>query len=237
MNNKRLTILLMLVLMIAALTPKAKAQPPQTKAFYYHSEAGLCVEVKGPEEAEPGDKINITITLNSTADDLKVNYVYLTVYDFKGGREKKPVANLTHVAPPGQTFNYDENLTKSYEISISQDAWDIMYGEISCEWVLGGTVPSKHAILAHGFVMTYVRNVEMEEMAEQLQNTTKAYEDLLKNYTELNQTYWDLKINGTSSIETELSNTRLAMVILVVTTVFFIATTLYLMVKKPREYW
>lgn len=237
MNNKRLTVLLMLALIIAALTPKAQAQSPQTKTFYHHSEAGLCIEVRGPEEADPGGRINITITLNSTADNLKVNYVYLTVYDFKSGREKKPVDNLTHVEPPGRTFNYGESLTKSYEIVISQDAWDIMYGEISCEWVIGGTVPSKHTILAHGFVMTYVRNVEMEEMAEQLQNKTKAYEDLWRNYTELNQTYWDLKINGTSSIETELSNTRLAIVILVVTTVFFIATTLYLMVKKPREYW
>jgi hypothetical protein len=85
--------------------------------------------------------------------------------------------------------------------------------------------------------MTYVQNVKMEELKEQLSNKAMEYEALWKNYTELNQTYWDLKINQTSSMEMELSNARLAMVILIAITVFFIATTLYLMVKRPREYW
>jgi hypothetical protein len=77
----------------------------------------------------------------------------------------------------------------------------------------------------------------MEDLKQQLDDVKAAYDELLNNYTKLNQTYWDLKVNKTSGIETALSNARLAMIILVVTTVFFIATTLYLMVKKPKEYW
>jgi hypothetical protein len=48
----------------------------------------------------------------------------------------------------------------------------------------------------------------------------------------LNETYWGLK--GSSN---ELGNTRMAVAILVVTTVFFVATTIYLVMRKPKEYW
>jgi len=48
----------------------------------------------------------------------------------------------------------------------------------------------------------------------------------------LNETYWSLK--GSSN---ELGNTRTAVGILAVTTVFFVATTLYLVMRKPKESW
>ena len=48
----------------------------------------------------------------------------------------------------------------------------------------------------------------------------------------LNETYWGLK--GSSN---ELGNTRMAVGILAITTVFFVATTLYLVMRKPKESW
>jgi len=236
MNNKKIIALIILALFALALIPKAYSQSTQIKTFYYYSEANLTIEVKGEEETEPGKNITITISINSSADNLRVKYLYLTIYDFQGGKNKKVIANLTHVSPPGIELNYNQNHTQSYQVSVSEDAWDVMYGEISCHWIIEGTVPDPHTIPSYGFVMTYVRNVEMEKLQHDFAELQQNYTQLEQNYTLLNQSYWTLKVNGTG-LETELSNTRLAMVILVITTVFFVATTLYLMVKKPKEYW
>jgi len=42
------------------------------------------------------------------------------------------------------------------------------------------------------------------------------------------------ELQGSSN---ELGNTRMAVGILAITTVFFVATTLYLVMRKPKESW
>jgi len=236
MNRKKLVTISIITLLALAIVPRAYSQIT-TKTFYNYTQANLTIEIMGPEEANPGDNITISIHVNSSADNLRVKYLYLVIYDFQSGKAKKLIANLTYIKLPGYELNYNQTLDKSYGVTINNDAWDIMYGEVFCEWVIKGTVTERYEIPGHGFIMTYVRNVEMEDLKQQLDDVKAAYDELLNNYTKLNQTYWDLKVNKTSGIETALSNARLAMIILVVTTVFFIATTLYLMVKKPKEYW
>jgi len=60
-----------------------------------------------------------------------------------------------------------------------------------------------------------------------------------ENFALLNQTYWELHENYTSlkgSIG-GFDTTRTAAIVLSVTTVFFAATTVYLMMRKPKQYW
>ncbi len=134
--------------------------------------------------------------------------------------------------------------------TVPEQVWGVSYGEITLtydvKYVMDQgptiTIPYENFI---GFPMTRVKNVYLETVEEQLRNLNSIFEQLNQtfwqmfqmNLTEeslanLNETYWGLK--GSSN---ELGNTRMAVGILAVTTVFFVATTLYLVMRKPRESW
>jgi len=237
-KGKKLMVTAILTIFVLALIPKSYTQEDnQIQSFYHHDEAGLVIEIQAPSNTIPGGKLNVSVSVYCYAEGISINYLIIKIFDFKEGREKLPIGTITYVdtnEEAGYNPRFNETETRTYEIDIPVDVWDITYGEVSCQWEFGGHTFN---IRDDGFTMTYVQNVKMGELIEQLSNKTIEYEALWKNYTELNQTYWDLKINQTSSMEMELSNARLAMVILIAITVFFIATTLYLMVKRPREYW
>jgi len=236
MENKKIAAIIVLMIFALSLTPKAYAQESSDiRTFYHHDEAGLIIEVEAPANVKPGQAINVSVSFYCYAKNLSVYYLFVTIYDFKSGQEKNPIGTVKPVEQGiGYDPKYNETYTRIYEIEISENVWDITYGEISCEWEFGG-----HTFYIHddGFVMTYVKNVEMEDLIEQLANKTQECDTLWQNYTQLNQTYWDLKGNQTSGTEVDLSNTRVAMIVFIITTVFFVATTLYLTLKKPREYW
>lgn len=243
MRNRKMTVVILLTIFALSLIPKSYAQGnSDVQTFYYHDEVGLIIKVEAPANTEPGQKINVSVSFYCYAKNLSINYLYVTIYDFKSGQEKIPIKTIKPVEEGiGYNPQFNETYAKTYEIEIAEDVWDIIYGEVSCQWTFGGRT---FYIYDDGFTMTYVRNVKMEELIEQLTNKTHEYDALLQNYTQLNQTYtqlnqtyWELKLNQTSGIDVELSNTRLTMIIFIITTVFFAATTLYLMVKKPREYW
>lgn len=242
MENKKIAAIIVLMIFALSLTPKAYAQESSDiRACYHYDEWGLTIRVKAPANTEPEQKINVSVSV-CHVQNLSITYLSVTVYDFKSGEEKNQIGTIKHVER-GIGYDLQSNGTyaRTYEIEISENVWDITYGEISCEWEFGG-----HTFYIHddGFVMTYVKNVEMEELIEQLANKTEQLanktqecDTLWQNYTQLNQTYWDLKGNQTSGIEVDLSNTRVVMAVFIITTVFFVATTLYLTLKKPREYW
>ena len=243
MGNRKITVVILLTIFAFFLISKSYAQEnSDIWTFYYHDEAGLIIKVKAPANTEPGQKINVSISFHCYSKNLSISYLYVTIYDFKSGEEKIPIETITCVKEGiGYNPEGNETYTKTYEVEIDKDAWDITYGEISCQWNLPG---HDYYIRDDGFTMTYVRNVEMEKLIKQLENKTQEYDNLWQNYTKLNQTYmqlnetyWDLKGNQTTGTEVELGNIRFAMIIFIITTVFFVATTLYLMVKKPKKYW
>jgi hypothetical protein len=117
-----------------------------------------------------------------------------------------------------------------------------------------------------GFTMTHVENVYLKTIENQLKNLqalfiqlnetfcdsfqmnltvdnlayiNRTFWELQQNYTALQGTYWELQQNYTAlrGNLNELGNTRTAVGILAVTTVFFVATTLYLVMRKPKESW
>jgi hypothetical protein len=71
-----------------------------------------------------------------------------------------------------------------------------------------------------------------------LQGLEQRFNELKQLNEQLNQSYWDLERNFTAlqGSVNELDNTRTAAAVLGITTVFFVATTLYLVLRKPREY-
>lgn len=242
-RNRKIAVTILLTIFALSLIPKSYAKENgSTQTFYHHDEAGLIIKVEAPANTEPGQKINVSVSFYCYAENLSISYLHVAIFDFKSGQEKTPIETIRHVEKGiGYNPQFNETYAQAYEVEIGENVWDISYGEVSCQWTFGGHT---FYIRDDGFTMTYVQNVKMEELIEQLTNKTQEYDALSQNYTELNQTYtqlnqtyWELKLNQTSGTEGQLSNTRLAMVIFIVTTVFFAATTLYLVIKKPKQYW
>jgi hypothetical protein len=128
-----------------------------------------------------------------------------------------------------------QNTSKTYNVTfpVPGNVWDATYGEITLTYTVKQMgIETKFTNLTLGFEMTHVKNIYLEKLEQdfRLLNST---------YWQLNQTYMQLLQNYTAMQRSlnELDNTRRVVAILVVTTVFFVATTLYLVLRRPRDYW
>jgi hypothetical protein len=100
--------------------------------------------------------------------------------------------------------------------------------------------------------MTDVENIYLKNIEEELKASTSTFNLLnqtfwesfqmnltMENLALLNKTYWELQRNYTAlqGSLNELDNTRTAVTVLAITTVFFVATTVYMVMRKPKQYW
>ncbi|MEM2446345.1 MAG: hypothetical protein QW734_06775 [Candidatus Bathyarchaeia archaeon] len=117
-----------------------------------------------------------------------------------------------------------------------------------------------------GFTMTRVENVYLKSLEEQIKSLKEQINSLENQLRDvysfidglnqtfrdcfgksltrdellnLNQTLWELQrdYETLKGVKSELDNTRTAMVFLAVVAVFFVATTAYLVFRKPKDYW
>lgn len=126
----------------------------------------------------------------------------------------------------------------NYTFEVPENVWDITYGEIML------TYSAKYATITvdydelGGFSMTYIENVYLKNLEELLDNLNITFRQsfqmnlTLENLAKLNETYW--RLQGSAG---DLDNTRKVVAILAITTVFFVATTVYVVWRKPKEYW
>jgi hypothetical protein len=156
------------------------------------------------------------------------------------------MANITD-----NNFPLNDALTRKYNrtFEVPQKVWDVTYGEISLTYSakLGG-LDLRFPQLTFGFTVTHVENIYLRDIEERLENyehLNQTFGDCFQmnlteeNLASLNQTYCELQQNYTSiqGSLSELENTRRAVVILAITTVFFVATTIYVVMRKPKQYW
>jgi hypothetical protein len=233
--NTAFVILVLISAFISNATVHASVESMQT---FYEEEGypGLSIKVKATGEMNPGWDMNITIRIESTAGNLSIEYLYLNVYGFRGGQEKILLTNITHMTK--KTLDYGDLSQGNYTVNIPNDVWYRTYAELHFKYAIKETLYGPYT---DGFTMTAVKNVKMEELDNALRSLNESYRQLnetyhklQQNYTSLNQTYWDLK--GGSDIA-ELETTRSILVVLAITTVFFVATTIYLVMRKPKQYW
>lgn len=243
--RKLRTLTSIFVMLILALTfvKSITAQTSEEKeTFFSRKYVGISIQVNATRETVPSANITITLLVNCTADDVYVDYLNLSVYGykhFKYGLEKN---TLTSVCVIKQSFLVYHNASQhNYTIPVPSDVWDLTYAELHLTYTISGELKERDET----FSITTVRNVRWEELEEKYQNLNSTIEQLNQTFWQmfqinltaeslasLNETYWGLK--GSSN---ELGNTRMAVGILAITTVFFVATTLYLVMRKPRESW
>ncbi len=121
-----------------------------------------------------------------------------------------------------QTFweSFQMNLTTENLARLNQTHWELQqnYTELQDDYDL---LNKTHWQLNQTFWECFQMNLTKE------------------NLDGLNQTYWELQQNYTSVQGSliELGNTRIAVIILAITTIFFVATTFYVVMRKPKQYW
>ena len=197
----------------------AQENSQNMQTFFESKWPGISFQVNATETALPEENVTVILKVESRADDVLLEFLNISIFGFIEGENK---TFLDSRALNNLPLQYNEKQLLQFNITIPSDVWNILYGEISFRYSIGGYPFSIYSL---GFTMTTVKNVYLENLEE--------------NFTELQQNYTDLmsKYNELSNSVAELENTRYVVIILAITTVFFVATTLYLVFRKPKEYW
>jgi len=250
------SIFVMLILALTLIKSTTAQAPEDMETFFSSKYVGISIQVNATRETVPGTNITIKLLLNCTADDVYVDYLNLSVYGykhFKYGLKKDTLISVC-VMKQSPLTHHNASL-HNYTVLVPNEVWDLTYAELHSKY----TVVSEPFGFDETFPITTVRNILWEELEEKLEWLNQTYQKLNNTYwqlnstvEQLNQTFWQMfqmnltaeslaRLNETywslKGSSNELGNTRMVVGILAVTTVFFVATTLYLVMRKPRESW
>jgi hypothetical protein len=254
------------VMMILALTlvKSTVAQTSnETQTFFSSEYAGISIQFNATRETVPGANITINLWINCTADGVYLDYLNLTVYGyshFKYGLEKTTLNATCVMQKTALIFNHTSEY--NYTVPVPNNVWDLTYAELNLKYTIKGDLIEHN----ESFSITTVRNVLWEELEETLRMLNETYQRLNVTYWQLNttfeqlnqtfweafqmnltaenlallnMTYWELQQNYTmlQVNQNDLNNTRTAVAVLAITTVFFVATTVYMVMRKPKQSW
>jgi hypothetical protein len=255
MNRKAVRVLLACLILLLTCLHNVKAQNQDVmETFFDVIIHGIKVQVNATSEAQPISSISAILSLTSEITKVYVKTINFTVYGFENGTIKVKIYS-------NSTGNFELNKTEQhvsqYQIFIPEKVYGIIYGEIDLDYnatvkdELGGehSYPFQDKL---GFTMTRVQNTYITVIEEQLTNLLNLFNQLnqtfqtcfgrnltLDDLLSLNQTYWQLKhqYEDLSKVKDELNNTRATIAVLGAATIVFLATTAYLIFRKPKEHW
>ena len=229
-------IMILVGIMSLAFASGIRAQlPGEMKAFFSTSYAGLSLKVDATNETDPGKNVTLRLWANCTSSDVFYMECFnMSVYGFKlSGPEEVVLYSTVLVSNEPLLFNW--TIDQIYPVPVPSD----VYGPVFCRLYIKYVIADEHVLRNPDFVITSVRNIYYENLKNDFQQLNQSYQQLNETYGQLNQTYWELQENYTNLQKsmTDFSNTRMLATVFLVTTVFFVATTLYLTLRKPRESW
>jgi hypothetical protein len=228
MNVFKALIVIMVALVVAlAFVRGVNSQATDDlQTFFSRDYAGISIKVDATQETAPGENLNIKLWINCTAAGVKVEYLNLSIYGFRSGNEKILIDSVGLVQDSPMSFNYTSEY--NFTVQVPVDVWDATYAELYLKYFIYSSVFEYNP----SFSITIVRNIYYEQLQEDFRN-------LNESYYQLNQTFWELQQNYTALQKNlgELESTRQAAIALGVTTAFFVATTLYFVMRKPKQYW
>jgi len=227
--SKAKLIFVVFLLPLASITAaKTQATGENMKTFLDSEMPSIEIQINATVETQPSGNITVTLSLIAL-NDISVDHFDLSVFGFLNGTEKSAMANITEDHFSINRTSKDYNTT----FTVPSQVWGITFGEVSLAYSanLGG-MELKFPNIKTGFYMTSVENTFLENLETQLKSLNESFQ-------QLSSTYWQLEQNYTSlqSSMIELDSTRRVAVILAITTVFFVATTLFLVMRRPREPW
>lgn len=196
-----------------------QAAPEAAQSVYDLEYVGLKVNILAPKQAYPGDTIPVTVNAEAITP-LLVKYITVTLYGALNATEEITLREITHL----ENTSFSSSYEIQYNVTIPSDmSPGLTFGIISCEWELMGA-PQK--IPESGFALTYVRNVDLEQLQTEYAQLNATYQSLLQNQTDLE-----------SNLQGEVDSTRNLMYIFVATTIVASVTVLVLLMRKPKKIW
>jgi predicted PurR-regulated permease PerM len=249
---RKLTLIVCILALAYALvsTVKVQASVDEMKTFFDSQIPGITIQVNATTQTLPTENLTVAVSLE-TQTDVGVEHFNLEVSGFLNGTIKLSMLNIT-----GNNFYLNSTSAKEYVNStyVPSSVWGITYGEISLSYnaSVEGLVLTFPNIVS-GFPMTQVENTFLEGLETQntilqeqvkslndsYEQLTSLYQNLSNTFEQLNQTYVELYQNYTSVQGSlgDLDNTRRVTTVLAVTTIIFFVTTIYLVMRRPRESW
>jgi len=232
--KKFVTSALLLVMLSLTLTHSIIAEPQETRTVYQVDYGGLTIDIKAPYQADPGDKINVTVRVGAT-ENVDVLSFSLNICGLINETEEDllgpvDIKEFRGRYARGETREYVYNITIPEDVSPG-----LTYGTVSCEWksLEITSSPLKLELIleipSSGFIVTYVRNKEFDQLQTAYQELNASYWELNSSYTELEEKY--------SASSGEIAGTRNLMYAFIVTTVVSAATAVFFIIRRPKEKW
>lgn len=219
----------------------AQVSGGNVKTFFDSDMPGITIQANAT--AETRDLQNLTVWLRLTPQaNVTVDLFNLNVFGFLNGTTRISIGNITATnLSNGTSSDYSKTFLVPDGVS------GVTFAEITLKYSISlGALDLSFPNVASGFYMTLVDNTYLESLQGQLHSLNESYSQLNTTYNnltsayfQLNQTYLQLQQNYTSlqGSMNELDNTRRVAVILAITTVFFVATTVFMVMRKPNESW
>ena len=85
---------------------------------------------------------------------------------------------------------------------------------------------SPQKIPSSGFALTYVKNIDLEQLQAEYEELNATHQSLVQNYTKLE-----------SDLEEEVGSTRNLLYVFIATTVVASITVIVLLMRKPKKVW
>lgn len=191
----------------------------------------LRVKVEYLLDAYPNQTVNVNVTIEALVN-LTINYMKVELYTFNSTFLPFMFDSIP-IIKERKKLSSNQLLNKTCNVAIPECASNVIYGKIVLNWSEEGTEEMETLEKKPTFIMTYLRNPELEELRSKIPKLEEENTKLKENITKLNETLIDFK----NRYEGELTNTRNVITILAIITVFFVATTAYLYMRKPKHYW
>lgn len=222
--SKHIIMILVVITLGFSFFSNVKAQTPQKTAqtFLDFTAFGIRIQANATAEARPTENITVILTLASQTE-VHVNYFNLSIFGFLNGTDRILMSNGS------DTDFWLNNTSRLYNWTFPVPEWvsGKVYGEIKlAHLAIYGPAKIDYEEFPCGFYMTSVEDVYLQELEQQLNDLKQEYGQLKQNLTDA--------LQGNAN---ELDNTRRLVAVLGITTAIFVATTLYLVFRRPREYW
>jgi len=239
---KRISSIFVVFVLTCALTFFVKAQAPEENmATFFDSDIPeIRVQVNATMETQPLGNITVTLSLKNQSD-VQIQYLNLSMFGFINGTYKVLMANLTDNNVSLNTSSLEYN----YTFMVPEQVWDATYGEITLTYNVKYPVGPGFQMMPYdfkiGFTMTHVKNTYLEQVEQACVTLNSTLEELKQVFSQLsNEDLTADNLNKTLSnlqgSAGELDNTRRAVIGLTVTTAVFVATTVYMFLRKPKQY-
>ena len=235
-NVEKIGLVTIISIILFSTICNVKAETSTTEnmeTFLDHEIPGIKIVVNATRETEPNKNITIIINMKPLEAKVCIEYFNFSVFGFVNGTLKTIMPLHPNVTDDNwsPSLPYEHNFT----CQISEQVWGITLGEITLNYNVTYTYPEEVITRWYNFKlvfdMTYVENIYLEQLKQIF------HDQLGKDLTPENLNETLLEYKQLKESQNELGSTRMVVGILVITTVFFAATTLYLILRKPKEYW